>query len=71
MRLIHTRASKKRDKAAARLLTDQARAAEHGAPQVQHDERTERLADQREAAQGKSRWRQPKLGEATRASREK
>ena len=71
MGLIHTRASRKRDKAAARLLTDQAQAAEHGARQVRHDERTERLADQREARQGKPWWRQPTRGDAIRASREK
>jgi len=32
---------------------------------------TERLADQREASQGKPWWRQPTLGDAIRASRQK
>lgn len=53
MGLIHTRASKKRDKAQAKLLE------------------TERKQLIQESAQGKPWYRQPTLGDAIRASRQK
>ncbi len=51
MGLIHTRASKRRDRAAADLLREQARAA-----------RSANRAAQREAAEELPAWRQPTVG---------
>jgi hypothetical protein len=62
MGLIHSRAGKKRDKAAAALLSEQA-------AQLQDErQREERL--RREEAAGDNPWRQPTLGGAIRKAAE-
>jgi hypothetical protein len=71
MGLIHTRASKKRDKAAARLASDQSKVIERQARRAHQDEKQEKLADRQEAAQGKPWYRQPTVGDTIRASRQK
>ncbi len=71
MGLMHTRASKKRDRAAARLADDQSRVLEHEVRQARHEERNERLAGQREAAHRKPWYRQPTVGDAIRAARQR
>lgn len=71
MGLIHTRASKKRDRAAARLANDQSRVLEHEARQARHEEKNERLAGQQEAAQSNPWYRQPTIGDAIRAARQR
>ncbi len=71
MGLIHTRASKKRDKAAARLASDQSKVIEQQARRAHQDEKQEKQAERQEAAQGKPWYRQPTLVDAIRASRQK
>lgn len=71
MGLIHTRASKKRDKAAARLASDQSKVIERQARRAHQDEKQEKLADRQEATQSKPWYRQPTVGDAIRAAKQK
>lgn len=59
MGLLHSRASKRRDRAEAQLLEEQAR-------QVRGERRAAGRAAREEAADGLPAWRQPTLGGALR-----
>ena len=68
MGLIHTRAGKKRDKAAARLANDQSEVIEQQGHRPHQDEK---LADRQEAGQSRPWYRQPTVGDAIRAARQR
>ena len=57
MGLIHSRASKKRDKAQAALLDEQRKA-------LRNERKEQEAADRQEAAQDLPWWRQPTIGAA-------
>jgi hypothetical protein len=64
MGLIHSRASKKRDKAQAALLDEQRKALRQERKAADRDRNEQEAADRQEAAQDVPWWRQPTLGAA-------
>jgi hypothetical protein len=72
MGLIHTRAHRRSGtRAAARLANDQSRVLEHEARQARHKEKGERLTQQQEAVQSRPWYRQPTVGDAICAARQR
>jgi hypothetical protein len=68
MGLIHSRASKKRDKAEAALLDEQRKALRRERKAPNRDRNEPEAADGREAAQDDTPWwRQPTIGAAIKA----
>jgi hypothetical protein len=63
MGLIHSRASKKRDKAQAALLDEQRKA-------LRHERKEQEATDRQEAAQDLPWWRQPTVGGAIAKARQ-